>query len=410
MAAVGDDPRLREILCELKSLITVAERTSWTQTEARAIVEALRMGVPPAAGALALTVGRENVLARLSQDLDHVQYGKTRVLFLAGEYGMGKTHVLRVLQEYAHQRSFATTLVELSRRECPLHDLRLVYQKVVQNLRLRLDGSICNLELLLENWASRIRGLAERDLKIALGHLAQLDGDLQAALTTYFCDQRSARSPRAQQVLEWVMGAGLSRRERTAIGVSADISDRNAMAVLGSLGLMLRAAGLWGMVILLDEADVALSVEGAADRVRAARNLNALMRSSGSFRHCYVVYSVPPALFGRTDLVAGLKLQRESIVQLRPLDVGDLVLLAQKIRDMHLIAYAWRGAFRVRDTEIRRLAAALLRHTSLRSSVRSFVRLVVEVLDICHEHREQTPTSVAKGFAGGSSLAYGDAP
>ena len=132
---IGDDPRLREILSELRSLIKLAETAPWTGPQAQRIVEALRLGVPPAGAAVGLTVGREGVLARISRDLDYVRHGKSRLVFLRGEYGMGKTHVLRVLQEYAHQHSFASSLVELSLRECPLHDFGLIYRKVVRNLQ-----------------------------------------------------------------------------------------------------------------------------------------------------------------------------------------------------------------------------------------------------------------------------------
>lgn len=405
MTTLGDDPRVSQILSELRALLTVAERTAWTRSEALAIVETLRIGVPPATGALALTVGREAMLAHLSQDLIRVGDGKPRLIFVVGDYGTGKTHILRVLQEYAQRHSFATALVELSRRECPLHDLSLLYQKVVQNLEVRLDGAASNLESLLSHWASRIRHLAQHDRPAALSRLTLLHHDLQAALTSYFCEEAGASSLRTRRSIEWLMGATLSARERAAIGVSSDICERNAIQLLGSLGLMMREAGLQGMVLLLDEVDPTLSFAQPSHGVRAARNLRSLIRSVGSFPHCCILYSVPPTFFGHAGPTAGLGLSPDTLVELQPLGVADLVTLARKIRDLHLIGYAWEDAWRVRDSEIRGLATSLLEDQSLRSSVRAFVRAIVGVLDVCQEHREQTATSVAKALAQSPTLA-----
>jgi len=380
---IGDDPRLREILSELQHLIALAERARWTRSQAQTIVEALRLGVPPAGAALALTVGQERVLARISRDLDHVRHGKSRLVVLRGGYGMGKTHTLRVLQEYAHQHSFASALVELSLRECPLNDLGLVYRKLVQNLQTSAHSAGSALQLLLEEWAHQIREVAEQDRDTALRRLRRLGRDLRNALTAYFGCRQNGRSGRSRLVLAWIMGARLSAGERTSIGVSANVSQTNALDMLGNLASMLRLIGIRGIVILLDEADATLSFEGTAARAKAARNLNVLMRSSGTFPYSYFVYSTLPLFSRRQDVLSGITLEPRNVLDLEPLDPAHLMVLAKKIRDLHLTAYVWENASRARDSEILGLVNRLLDDDALRSSVRGFVRAIVEVLDCC---------------------------
>ncbi len=402
---IGDDPRLREILSELRSLIALAERAPWTPSQAQGIVEALRLGVPPAGAAVGLTVGREGLLARISRDLDYARHGKSRLVFLRGEYGMGKTHTLRVLQEYAHQHSFASSLVELSLRECPLHDLGLVYRKVVQNLQTSSHSAGSALESLLEEWADQIRKLGEQDRVAALTRLRRLHRDFRAALTTYFGCQQSGRSGPSQLVLEWMTGHRLCARERTAIGVSANVSETNALVMLGSLASMLQLTGIRGIAILLDEADATLSFEGATEGERAARNLNILMRASGTFPHSYFVYSTPPPFFRRRDLLSGITWEPQRVLDLEPLEPMHLIALAQKIRDLHLLAYVWENPSRVRDSEIRGLVNRLLDDHALRSSVRGFVRATVEVLDCCQLNAGLTLKAVMSRFNISTPLA-----
>lgn len=402
---IGDDPRLREILSELRSLIKLAETAPWTGSQAQRIVEALRLGVPPAGAAVGLTVGRDGVLARISRDLDYVRHGKSRLVFLRGEHGMGKTHTLRVLQEYAHQHSFASSLIELSLRECPLHDLGLMYRKVVQNLQTSSHSAGSALQLLLEEWADQVRKLGEQDREGALRRLRQLHPDFRAALTAYFGCSQTGRSGLSQVVLEWMTGGALSARERTAIGVSANVCQTNALIMLGSLASMLRLTGIRGVAILLDEADAALSFDGATQKERAARNLNILMRSSRTFPYSYFVYSTPPLFFRRRDVLSGIILEQHNVIDLGPLDPTHLIALAQKIRDLHLLAYAWENTSGIRDSEIRSLVNRLLGDQVLRSSVRGFVRAIVEVLDCCQLNPRVNLRTVMNRFTASVPLA-----
>ena len=393
---IGDDPRLREILGELQNLIALADRAPWTSLEARGIVEALRTGTPPPGAAVGLTVGREGVLARISRELDAVGTGKSRLVFLKGEYGIGKTHTLRVLQEYAHRHSFASSLVELSLRECPLHDLGLVYRRIVQNLRTKPHSFGSALPSLLEEWAERIRKVGGHDPQVALGQLRRLDCNFRAALTTYFKSQQSSRIEQCTLALEWIAGGRLSASEQAKVGVSTSISGTNALTMLGNLTAMLRCVGIRGMVVLLDEADRTLSFENAVERAMAVRNLNTLMRSSGSFPHFYFVYSTPPSFFHQEGMLSGIALRPQNIIDLPPLQSMHLVDLTYKIRDVHLLAHAWENQSRVRDSEIRDLAGFLLQNHLLRSSVRAFVRTMVDVLDRYQQDARLTVTEVMR--------------
>ena len=70
--------------------------------EARAIIEELRKGSVPVDYVPFFTVGRENWLTLIEDDLDHyIAEGGAKVRFLSGDYGDGKTHFMSVIRHVA---------------------------------------------------------------------------------------------------------------------------------------------------------------------------------------------------------------------------------------------------------------------------------------------------------------------
>src|SRR5919106_2525930 len=101
---------------------------------ARNIIEHLRRGSVPVAQVPFFTVGRERWLSIIEDDLAHyIGVGGTKVRFLNGDYGDGKTHFLSIIQHLAVQAGFAVSFVVLT-REVPMQKFELVYREIVSNL------------------------------------------------------------------------------------------------------------------------------------------------------------------------------------------------------------------------------------------------------------------------------------
>ncbi len=80
------------------------------RSEAFRIIESLRLGIPPDGAIHQFTVGRKEEM----EDLRHrVHTGGAGVLYLKANYGSGKTHLLRLLREYALGHGYAVSLVSL---------------------------------------------------------------------------------------------------------------------------------------------------------------------------------------------------------------------------------------------------------------------------------------------------------
>ena len=108
--------------------------------ESVAIVNALRSGLVPAQGLEHFATGLESLLEAVNQELDFVATGKGLAKWIRGEYGTGKTFAARHLCAKARQRRFATSEVQISVNDTPLHHLETVYRRLIERLETAADG------------------------------------------------------------------------------------------------------------------------------------------------------------------------------------------------------------------------------------------------------------------------------
>src|SRR5436309_4393406 len=87
------------------------------------IVDALRRGTVPHSSLDAFAVGLERFEPALEQELLAVKGGGVVFKAVQGNYGCGKTFCARWLADGARKLGFATSEVQVSETETPLHRL-----------------------------------------------------------------------------------------------------------------------------------------------------------------------------------------------------------------------------------------------------------------------------------------------
>lgn len=80
----------------------------------REVIDALRRGTVPQRGLEVLAVGTEQFAGVLDDELDAIARGAGGFKAVRGEYGSGKTFLVRWLAERARRRGFATSEVQIS--------------------------------------------------------------------------------------------------------------------------------------------------------------------------------------------------------------------------------------------------------------------------------------------------------
>jgi len=131
-------------------MMTSEEIDGLKSFQARSIIEALRKGSVPADYVPFFTVGRDNWIKFIEDDLEnYIAKGGAKVRFIRGDYGDGKTHFMSIVRHLALRQGFAVSFVVLT-REVPIHKFEAVYQAIVRQLRGNFEG--VGIRNLLNQW------------------------------------------------------------------------------------------------------------------------------------------------------------------------------------------------------------------------------------------------------------------
>ena len=96
-------------------------------------LEAMRLGVVPATDLEQFTVGRDIELDIIRQDLDLCENVGARRAFL-GDYGLGKSHLLELIEQIALKRNFLVSKVTLDHADYSPSQPKRIYHAIMRNL------------------------------------------------------------------------------------------------------------------------------------------------------------------------------------------------------------------------------------------------------------------------------------
>lgn len=393
------------------------------------MIDALRGGTVPENGLDVLAVGLDRFTAAIDEELNTTAAGGSVFKAVRGEYGSGKTFFSRWLIERARKQGFATSEVQISETETPLHRLETVYRRVVENLatseftpsafRDILDGWIFTLEQDAIQAGANPRD--ESAFAVAVGELlerrlanvARTTPAFATALRAYHQATLAGDVAQAEGLVAWLGGQPhVAASIRRSAGVRGDLDHFGAFGFLQGLLLILRDSGFAGLVIVLDEVETLQRVRGDV-RDKA---LNALRQfidevHSGRFPGLYLVITGTPAFYEgtqgvqrlqplaqrlATDFTGDPRFDNPRAVQLRlpGFTQGSLVELGVKVRDLYSVGASPRITQRVDDEYVAALSKAVTGRLGDQVGVapRLFVKkLVGDVLDRVDQFEDFDP-------------------
>jgi hypothetical protein len=337
----------------------------------REIVDALRRGTVPAGGLADLAVGLDLLAARLDEELAHAASGASGFKAVRADYGGGKTFLARWLAERARELGMATSEVQISETETPLHRLETVYRRLVERLATADEGAAA-LRSIIDRWtytleeevlaegavgetdtaalASRVEELAERRL-LTVGQRA---APFAAALRGYRRALAVGDTVTAEGLLAWLSGQpNVAAGAKRAAGVKGELDHFGALAAVQAILVVLREAGHPGMLLVLDEVE---TLQRMRSDVRE-KGLNALRQlldeiDAGHFPGLYLVMTGTPAFYDgpqgvqrlaplaqrlHTSFSADPKFDSARAVQIRlpAFNYARLVEVGTRVRDIY---------------------------------------------------------------------------
>ncbi|WOX21222.1 BREX system ATP-binding protein BrxD [Streptomyces solicathayae] len=398
----------------------------------REVVGALRRGTVPQTGLDLFAVGLDRFTTALDDDLATVARGGSAFHAIRGEYGSGKTFFARWLAERAKRAGLATTEVQISETETPLHRLETVYRRLTERLATATHQPSA-LKAVVDSWfytleeeildAGEVSDDDEKALAAAVDELmeqrladvARTTPAFAAALRGYRDARANGDAATAEALIAWLGGQkSVAASARRAAGVRGDLDHFGAMGFLQGLLTVLRDCGHPGLLVVLDEIETLQRVRGDVRE----KGLNALRQlldeiDAGRFPGLFLVITGTPAFYDgqqgvqrlaplaqrlATDFTTDPRFDSPRAVQLRlaGFDLPGLGELGRNVRDLYAGAARnpERIAARVDDAYLGELAAAVTGGLGGKVGVapRLFLRkLVADVLDRVDEFEEFDP-------------------
>ncbi len=398
----------------------------------REVIDALRRGTVPHAGLDLFAVGLQRFEAALDDELRTVASRGAVFKAVRGEYGSGKTFFVRWLAERAKRVGLATSEIQISEAETPLHRLETVYRRLVERLttaahppsalRDVIDGWFFTLEEEIlaqpshtEDDVEALATAVETLMEQRLADVARTTPAFAAALRGYRGARVAGDTATAEALLAWLGGQpNVAAAARRAAGVRGDLDHFAALGCLQGLLTILRDCGHSGLLVVLDEIETLQRVRGDVRE----KGLNALRQlidevDAGRFPGLFLVITGTPAFFDgpqgahrlpplsqrlATDFATDPRFDSPRAVQLRlnGFDLPKLGALGRVVRDLYRdgSTVPERIGSRVDDAYVDALAQAVTGHLGGKVGVapRLYLRkLVADVLDRVEEFDDFDP-------------------
>jgi hypothetical protein len=403
--------------------------------KAQQVLQALRDGDVPAEGASELCVGRDTIIDGYRQLLTRATDGQAAVKFISGDYGYGKSLLLRVFEEIALKRHFAVAKVGI-KDDLPFNKLTEFYRKIAREIR-SIDAGY-GIGALLRRWVrnmqtevekqagdvdqfeinERIRNVASK----RLGAVREVSPGFARGAQAYLEGVLSNHQEKAHAAETWLRQDPHQRAEaKRLIGVKGDLTPETAWEFLAASLRFVRYVPLAGTVILVDEAEYMRLLPQERLRTVAYDNIRALWDAcnNGEIKYTVVMFAATGEMF--TDQRRGFPAYaalwerlgtgeddesqpnldlRWARVDLPLLGHEQVEELAHKLVKLHGQAEGWQAEARIGDDLIAKIAKQATEGSLLGGGAkpRDFVKAMIRWLDRVQKRPEAARSTLLEIF------------
>ena len=334
------------------------------------VLDALRRGTVPSDGLDVLAVGLDRFSDSMDLEIAKISEGGSGFKAVRGDYGCGKTFFSRWLQERARSHNLATTEVQISETETPLHRLETVYRRMTERLTTSSSRSGA-FRGVLDSWfyaleedvlsAGKVDPNDAQTLLTATNELMErrLDAisrqapSFSAALRGYREALASGNTSVAEGLVAWISGQpNVAAGIKKTANIKGEVDHFAALSFLQGLLVVLKDSGHPGLVLVLDEVETLQRVRADA-REKALNALRQLIDEldGGRFPGLLLVITGTPSFFDgpqgikklpplaqrlHTDFETDSRFDnpRAPQIRLRAFDFDSLIEVGRKVRDI----------------------------------------------------------------------------
>ncbi len=416
---------------------------------AQTIINSLKGGVVPRIGLPYITVGRKNEIAALLHDVEIISEGGASFRFIVGRYGSGKSFLIQTIRNYVMDKGFIVADADLS-PERRLHGNKgqglATYRELISNLSTKTKPEGGALALILDRWISAVQSevkeeekdlndeefiqAVDRKIYAVTSQISEMVHGFEFAklLSAYYHAYLDGDDETKAKVVRWFRGEYTVKSEaRNELGVNIIISDDDWYDYLKLFAVFFRLAGYKGLMIMIDELVNIYKIPNAISRQYNYEKMLTMYNDTlqGKARYLGIIMGATPqaiedkrrGVFSYEALSSRLSEGRFSkpgsrdllapIIRLEPLKAEEMMVLCEKLADMHADLYGYQRSVSTEDladfikVEYSRIGA----DTNI--TPREVIRDFIELLDL---HYQDPSVSIRQMMdSDGFSYAKSDA-
>lgn len=289
--------------------------TGLSQPQAEEVINALRAGIPPQRFVTTYSSGMDEFLRKVRRRHLESDAGGGRIRFVSGSWGSGKTHMLRLVAEQGFDAGYWVSNFSLTKDEAPFNKFEQVFFRIVRGLtspemysdgdlrRSAPFGEVLRRALLVEAAAEEPLATTYARARAKLLDNDRVNIDLRRVVDRYWQsftatvpDPTALEDERAG-ILQWFSGEGRIGDFRRKLGVQSVVDRGNAHLMLRSLCALSTHLGARGILVLIDEAEMAFSTMARSALKQAHNNLLHLINSAEECDGLVLVYATVPDFY-----------------------------------------------------------------------------------------------------------------
>ena len=411
---------------------------------AQTIINSLKGGVVPRIGLPYITVGRKNEIAALLHDVEIIADGGASFRFIVGRYGSGKSFLIQTIRNYVMDKGFIVADADLSperRLQGNKGQGLATYRELIGNLSTKTKPEGGALSLILDRWISAVQSEVKEenselsgeefikavDKKIygVTSEISEMVHGFEFAklLSTYYHAYLEGDDETKAKVVRWFRGEyNLKSEARQELGVNIIISDDDWYDYLKLFAVFFRLAGYAGLMIMIDELVNIYKIPNSISRQYNYEKMLTMYNDTlqGKARYLGIIMGATPqaiedkrrGVFSYEALSSRLsegRFSREGsrdllapIIRLEPLKAEEMMVLCEKLADMHADLYGYQRSITTDDLsmfikiEYGRIGAD--KNITPREVIRDFI----ELLDLTY----QDPSISVSALMNSDEFAY----
>lgn len=247
--------------------------------EADNIIKALEGGVVPSKGVRHLLVGRNEEVDEVISVLDKVSQGDSDIRFWVGDFGSGKSFMLRTIESIAIQKNFVVSTIDLTptrRFHASDGKAKALYSEIVDNMIIQSAQNGTALNTILDQWVNQQAKQLADEKELSLQQVLSPDNkkmmvncildatssfssvgisfELGQAIVAYYEGLINDDRYLMLNALRWIRGdIETKTAAKSELGIHKIINDDNWYDAIKTLAELFASLGYAGFVINVDE-------------------------------------------------------------------------------------------------------------------------------------------------------------